>query len=126
MTKILLVDDERAASYLLKLSLELDGFDVVVCHHLQEARGCLTADIQAIILDYHLPQGQNGLTLLQDIRAGATRLADDIPVIVTSGDDRCDPAARAAGASLVLIKPYSPSLLSRHISRLVSENSHAS
>ena len=119
MSKILLLDDERAGSSLLKLSLELDGFKVVVCHTLEDAREVLDEDIDAVVVDYHLAQGKSGLTLLREIREGETCLPTHTPVIVTSGDDRCEPLAKEGNASLVLIKPYSPAKLTEHLTLMV-------
>lgn len=119
MIRVLLIDDERTASHLLKLSLELDGFYVVVCPTLDHARRALAEPFNCLVIDYNLPQSQTGVTLLREIRAGDHTIPADIPVIITSGDDRVEPIAQEADASLFLNKPFSPSELTAHLVRLV-------
>lgn len=122
MFKVLLIDDERTASHLLKMSLELDGFKVQVCPSLDHARKVLNEEFNFVIIDYNLPQKQTGTTLLEEIRRGEHPIPADIPVIITSGDDRCEPLAMRANASLFLPKPFSPSELSDHLIRLAQQN----
>ena len=121
MAKILLLDDEPAGTQLLKMALEFDGFEVVTTNSLQGARQALTAEVAAVILDYHLLKGESGLTLLHEIRTGETILPQDAPVIVTSGDDRCEKEATDLQASHVLIKPFSPGTLTVHLRALIGD-----
>lgn len=120
MIRVLLIDDERTASHLLKLSLELDGFYVVVCPTLDHARQALNEPFDCLVIDYNLPQKQVGVTLLREVRNGEHPLPADTPVIITSGDDRVEPVANGADASLFLMKPFSPSELTAHLQRLAS------
>lgn len=118
MTNILLVDDDKTNANLMKLLLEMDGFTVTVSPDLDHARNNLTADIKAFIIDCNLSKGDNGVDLLVEIREGQTAVAPDIPVIMTSGDDRRSQEAVASGATMFMLKPYSPSKLSQELQTL--------
>jgi DNA-binding response OmpR family regulator len=115
MTRLLLLDDERVNGELLKLSLEMDGYTVILCPGLSRARAAITADVSAFIIDHYLGQGEIGLELLQEIRNGQTAAAADAFVIITSGDDRREEEALANGANMFLLKPFSPLELSESI-----------
>ena len=104
MAKIMLIDDERSTADLLKMFLELDGFSVVTCPTLEAARSQITADLQALVIDRNLAREVVGTQLLIEIRAGQTLLPTDIPVIITSGDDRREQEALEAGATKFLLK----------------------
>lgn len=118
MTTILLVDDDRTNANLIKMLLEMDGFEVLISPDLGHARKALTAEVSAFIIDCNLSQGDNGIDLLREIRAGQTPVPVNSPVIMTSGDDRRSQEAEASGASIFLLKPYSPSKLSQELKTL--------
>ena len=121
MTKILLVDDERMSNRLIQMSLQMDGFAVVTAQNLGQAREKLTADVQGVLVDFHLPQNTTGITLLQEIRAGETVADPQIVVIMASGDDRKQIDAEQNGANLFLLKPFSPADLADHFKELIGE-----
>lgn len=109
MTKILLVDDDPTGSSLLKMFLELENFQVVIAHDLEQARNKLDENTKIVLLDYHLSRNVSGLVLLDEIRAGQTNSTKDVPVIVTSGDDRANQASVDQGANAFMHKPFGPS-----------------
>lgn len=117
--KILLIDDERSSSNMLKMFLELDGFAVVVCPTLEAAKEQLTNDVQALVIDRNLASGIIGTQLLIEIRAGQTVLPATTPVIITSGDDRCAAEALEAGADKFYLKPFSAGDLSADLTALI-------
>ena len=96
MKTIALVDDDRYNTILIRKLLEMDG-----------------------VIDCNLAQGEDGIDLLLAIRNGKTDANSNVPVIMTSGDDRRLPDAERAGATLFLIKPYSPRILSAQLSELL-------
>lgn len=102
--KVLVVEDEAEIRRFVRMSLELDGFDVY------EAAGVKRGLIEAgtrhpdlVILDLGLPDG-DGVDLIRDLRAWS-----DVPVLVlsarTSEEDKI--GALDAGADDYLIKPFS-------------------
>lgn len=118
MTNILLIDDDRTNAKLIKLLLEMDGFKVNICPDLNQARQSITDDTDAFVIDCNLALGDNGIDLLREIREGGTAVPIDTPVIMTSGDDRRSAEAEDSGATIFMLKPYSPSKLSEELSRL--------
>jgi len=119
MTNILLVDDDKTNANLIKMLLEMDGFKVSVSPDLDHARNNLTAEIKGFIIDCNLSKGDNGIDLLREIREGSTAVPSDIPVIITSGDDRRSREAAASGATIFMLKPYSPNKLSEELKNLI-------
>lgn len=119
--KILVVDDDYSAANLVKILLELEGFQVTVCNTLPRAIQLTNSNLDALIVDYYLPQDQNGLELLKAIRQGETSAPQDTPVVVISGDYRRRVEAEQAGANYFLLKPYSPRDLSKLLRNLISK-----
>lgn len=119
MANIILIDDDRTNANLIKMLLEMDGFSVKVGPDLQQARALIQETTDAFIIDCNLARGDNGIDLLKEIRNGETPVAKNIPVIMTSGDDRRSREADESGATQFLLKPYSPSKLSEELSKLV-------
>jgi two-component system KDP operon response regulator KdpE len=126
-SKVLVVEDEAEIRRFVRMSLELEGFDV------SEADGVKRGLIEAgtrhpdlVIVDLGLPDG-DGVDLIRDLRAWS-----DVPVIVlsarTSEQDKI--GALDAGADDYLIKPFSSGeLLARvraHLRRRASTVTDAS
>ncbi len=89
MAKIMVVDDEKAIVYLIKVLMEREGFEVMEAYDGLEAYRALTgADPAAlpdvIILDAIMP-GMDGYTLQSRLRE--TERLKNIPVIILTGKD---------------------------------------
>ena len=123
MSKIILVDDDRTNTTLIKRLLEMDGFTVLVCPDVQRAKEASLDGVDAFVIDCNLSYGDDGIDLLIAIRNGSTAAESSIPVIMTSGDDRRHAAAEQAGATRFLIKPYSPGVLSTQLSEMFPQES---
>jgi two-component system response regulator CpxR len=123
MSKIILVDDDRTNTTLIKRLLEMDGFTVLVCPDVQRAKEASLNGVDAFVIDCNLSYGDDGIDLLVAIRNGSTAAESNIPVIMTSGDDRRHAAAEQAGATRFLIKPYSPGVLSTQLSEMFPQES---
>jgi DNA-binding response OmpR family regulator len=119
MHKIILVDDDRTNTTLIRMLLEMDGFVVIACPDVARAQLATGDGVDAFIIDCNLAHGDDGIELLRAIRVGLTEADPDIPVIMTSGDDSRSAAAELAGATRFLVKPYSPGTLSTHLSELL-------
>jgi CheY-like chemotaxis protein len=100
--------------------LEMDGFQVKVFPDIQGARQAANGGVDAFVIDCNLSSSDDGIELLKAIRAGSTGFTPGIPIIMTSGDDRRLQEAEAAGATDFLLKPYSPSALSKELSSLLA------
>lgn len=116
---VLVVDDDEATLDVLSRLLAARGYAPVTA---TGAPQCWTALGDArpalILLDLFLP-GEDGMALLQDIKADP-RLAG-VPVIIHTLMDRCDyrDKALALGATAYLLKPLDLRDVLDHVARLV-------
>ena len=105
MTRILIVDDEKGITDVLKDFLELEGFETVVRHDVESAREALeTESLDAAMVDVFLSDGPVGLDLARYIFAyyPNTRV-----ILMTGYADRAEVAATClAGAYTCLDKPF--------------------
>ena len=67
MHKILLVDDDRELTSLLKELLEMEGFNVVLATDGEQALKLLDASIDLLLLDIMMPR-KNGIETLKELR----------------------------------------------------------
>lgn len=114
--RVLIVDDDRTTTGLLKTLLELDGFMVRV---VPDANACLGEasgfSPDAFLIDFHL-RDRDGTELVQTLRT------DDryrtIPMVMISGADR-EEEAYQAGADRFVAKPFDPSELTELLVTLI-------
>jgi len=102
--KVLIVEDEAEIRRFVKLSLELEGFEVCEADTVQ--RGLIEAATrhpEMVVLDLGLPDG-DGVDLIRDLRTWS-----DIPVLVLSARsaEQDKIGALDAGADDYLVKPFS-------------------
>lgn len=67
MNKLLLVDDDRELTALLKELLEMEGFTVLVAHDGEEALGLMDDSVDLLLLDIMMPK-KNGIDTLKALR----------------------------------------------------------
>jgi len=67
MNKILLVDDDRELTSLLKELLEMEGFDVLVAGDGEQALAILDSTVDLLLLDVMMPK-KNGIDTLKELR----------------------------------------------------------
>ncbi|EBX5145125.1 DNA-binding response regulator, partial [Salmonella enterica subsp. enterica serovar Newport] len=67
MNKILLVDDDRELTSLLKELLDMEGFNVVIAHDGEQALTLLDDSIDLLLLDIMMPR-KNGIETLKELR----------------------------------------------------------
>ncbi|PNM27248.1 DNA-binding response regulator [Yersinia enterocolitica] len=67
MHKILLVDDDRELTSLLKELLEIEGFNVVTAYNGEQALNLLDGSIDLLLLDIMMPS-KNGIETLKELR----------------------------------------------------------
>ena len=90
MNKILLVDDDRELTSLLKELLEMEGFNVIVAHDGEQALDLLDDSIDLLLLDVMMPK-KNGIDTLK-----ALRQTHQTPVIMLTAHAGDDPDGGAA------------------------------
>jgi two-component system, OmpR family, response regulator CpxR len=119
MAHVMIVDDDRTNSSLIKMLLEMDGFSVILCPDVARAKAAAGDGIDAFVVDCNLARGDDGIHLLQAIRQGETAAAANAVVIMTSGDDRRRQESFNNGANRFLLKPYPPSTLSSELTTIL-------
>jgi DNA-binding NtrC family response regulator len=79
---VLVVEDDGGIRELLSDVFETEGYRFILAADAAEMRAALTAhpDIDIVILDVHLPGGEDGLVLAKEASSRG------LPVILTSGD----------------------------------------
>ncbi len=113
-TKILVVDDDPQANHLLKLLLELDGFEVVLCPRGEKAQAAaLTEKPDVLLMDVHIA-GADGLQIMRQIRQDPG--LQGLPVVMFSGMN-LDYECKLAGANAFILKPYQQDELTAAIKR---------
>jgi len=95
---VVLVDDDPAVRAALAFALEIDGFAVQTFADAEAALDTDMGGASCLVLDYRLP-GQNGLDLLERLRAGGA----DTPAVLITSQPKIAVRQRAAalGARLV-------------------------
>ena len=102
MNKILLVDDDRELTSLLKELLEMEGFDVLVAYDGEQALELLDDSIDLLLLDVMMPK-KNGIDTLK-----ALRQTHQTPVIMLTarGSELDRVLGLELGADDYLPKPF--------------------
>ncbi len=102
MNKILLVDDDRELTSLLKELLEMEGFDVAVASDGEQALNMLDSSVNLLLLDVMMPK-KNGLDTLRELRQQY-----QIPVIMLTarGSELDRVLGLELGADDYLPKPF--------------------
>jgi len=118
MSTILIVDDDKTFSTLLKTVFELEGHQAVTVN---DQAGVIPAARQAmpalILMDVHVADGDT-LDVLQKLRTD--KVLRSIPVVMTSGMDRSTECL-VAGADKFIFKPFRPSELLEMIGNLIQK-----
>jgi len=105
VTTILIVEDDRATTGLLKTVFEMEGFRTSVCPQAERVLDVVRQDRPDLIfMDYHLAETES-LPVLKEIKGD--EVLKKIPVVMTSGLDRSQ-ECKQAGADGFLMKPFRP------------------
>ncbi len=118
--RLLLVEDELSLSKLIKLNLEIKGYDVTLATNGRKALQLMDeAYFDLVILDLMLPL-LNGLDVLTAIRVTNS----EIPVIITSAKDTSSDRIEGLkqGADDYLIKPFEIEELYLRIQKLLGRS----
>ena len=120
MPNIIVLDDDKTNTELLKMLLELDGFQVTPCLTIEQAANAAKEDTDVFVVDCNLSRGTSGLDLLRQVRSNETGAKADTVVVMTSGDIRREQDALDLGANLFLLKPYPPEELATTLNELLN------
>jgi CheY-like chemotaxis protein len=116
MTKVLLVDDDRTTTALLKTLLELDGYDVtVVGRGVDVIPTAEKVQPDIVLTDYHLAD-MEGVEIVSNLRQHPT--LSGVPIVVASGMDKSREVL-AVGANEFIGKPFEPDHLPALFNKLL-------
>lgn len=108
MSKILIVDDDKATATLLRTLFEIEGLEVAICSRADEVvRDARKENPDLVLMDVHLAE-VDSLGVLRTMKADPT--LKSIPVVMVSGMDRSDEFLRE-GATEFVLKPFRPNKL---------------
>lgn len=117
--KILIIDDEHDFGVLLKLSLQENGFDVIIAEDgksgLEKAK---YEKPDLIILDLGLP-GLSGEEVCRKIRKDECPKGVPIIMLTAKGSDADRIIGKVIGADSYLTKPCDTQILLKEIDRLI-------
>lgn len=105
MPSLLLLEDDPAIAKTVVFALQREGYAVVHCALLQDARSALAVqDFDALVLDVGLPDG-NGLDLCREVR---TRGVTPVLMLSARGEELDRIVGLELGADDYMAKPFSP------------------
>jgi CheY-like chemotaxis protein len=108
MPKVMIVDDDRTMVSLLKILLEMDGFEVVNVIHGRDFLPTVREEKPDVVLLDVFLTNMDGKELVAEVRRSDD--ISDLKVIMTSGMDLAEQCSEA-GADAFLLKPYTPEQL---------------
>jgi len=117
--KILLVDDEPQALYMMKVFLEDEGFTVFSCNNPLKIMDIINSEkVDAVISDYLMPQ-RNGLECIEIIRK---EKGPRLPVVIVTGVHNLHlQTVKGVGGNDLVYKPIDFKKLAMIINRELSE-----
>ncbi|GAA0352439.1 envelope stress response regulator transcription factor CpxR [Morganella psychrotolerans] len=102
MNKILLVDDDRELTSLLKELLDMEGFNVVIAHDGEQALALIDDSIDLLLLDIMMPR-KNGIETLKELRQN---FQTPVIMLTARGSDLDRVLGLELGADDYLPKPF--------------------
>ena len=117
--RILAVDDSASIRQVERLVLGGAGYDVVEAVDGRDALTRLASATPALILtDLNMPN-LNGLDLIRAVRANPAFRFTPIVMVTTESNDEKKQAAKAAGATGWIVKPFTPDQLLAVVKKVI-------
>ncbi len=119
--RILVTDDDPVILRLLQVNLELEGYDVLLAHHGEEAYELAVAETpDLVILDIMMPR-MDGYETVEKLKA--TETTKDIPVVFLSAKAQQSDIERGKeyGVADYLTKPFDPTELLEVVEHLIGK-----
>lgn len=116
--RILIVDDSASVRQAVGFTLQSAGFEVIQASHGQEALAQLQGDVHLVITDLNMPV-LDGIGLLKGVRAHAVYKYTPVVVLTTESQESRKQAAKAAGATAWIVKPFKPERLLEVVKRVL-------
>ena len=124
--KVLVVDDELHITTLLKLTLEMNGYEVVIANDGVEALERVESDHpDLILLDIKMPR-LNGWQVCEKLKSD--ELTRSIPIIMVTAFAQNEARQRSLelGADDFVSKPFESTLLLESIQKVLNKSSDGS
>ena len=123
MTKVLVVEDDKAIQELLAFALAQSGYGVTMALSAESALETIRRELpDAVVLDWMLP-GMSGFALLKQLRADRRTRSLPIIMVTARGDETDKLAGLEHGADDYLTKPFSPKELLARIKAVLRRRS---
>jgi two-component system, OmpR family, response regulator CpxR len=119
MNKILLVDDDRELTSLLKELLEMEGFDILVASDGEQALAKMDSTVELILLDIMMPK-KNGIDTLKELRQ---KYQTPVIMLTARGSELDRVLGLELGADDYLPKPFNDRELVARIRALLRRSS---
>jgi DNA-binding response OmpR family regulator len=104
MSRVLIVEDDRAIALGLRLNLRKDGHEVEIAHDGEEGlRRALEPGVELVVLDVMLP-GRNGFELLKELRRRGSKAS--VLMLTAKGLESDKILGLKLGADDYLAKPF--------------------
>lgn len=117
--KILIVDDEKDLANLVKLNLEVEGFQCSIANSGEEALDKLNSELpDLIILDIRMP-GMDGFEVLRKLKSEDKLKNIPVMMFTTCTQEKDKQLAYQIGAAAYLEKPFDPSRMLDRVKNLV-------
>jgi two-component system chemotaxis response regulator CheY len=107
---IMTVDDSASVRQLVSFTLQEAGFDVIEAADGREALDRLNGAVKLVISDLNMPR-MDGIELVKSIRGAAAYKYTPVIMLTTESQEAKRQAARAAGATAWIVKPFKPEQL---------------
>ena len=120
MPTVVIAEDDRDIRELVELILEEDGFATVpVSDGLGALNACRAKSPDVLLLDVSMPGELTGLEVCRRIRADEDLGGVRVMLLTARAREQDVNAGYAAGADDYLVKPFTPSELTRRIEELL-------
>ena len=117
--RILVVEDERQLTDVLKYNLEREGYEVAVANDGPEGLRKAQMNVpDLIILDLMLP-GLDGLQICREIRAGERTRKVPVIILTAKSEETDQIVGFSMGADDYVTKPFSPKVLLQRVKALL-------
>ncbi|MEO8661292.1 MAG: response regulator [Bryobacteraceae bacterium] len=115
---ILAVDDSASMRQAVSFALQAAGFEVTEASNGADAVTKLSPSIHMVITDLNMP-GMDGIELIRHIRTKSSHKHIPIMMLTTESQPAKKEAAKAAGATCWMVKPFKPEQLVAVVHRVL-------
>jgi two-component system chemotaxis response regulator CheY len=116
---ILTVDDSSSIRQVLSFALQAAGYNVMEAADGTEAVAKLSGPVHMVITDLNMPR-MDGIDLIRHIRTKSSHRHIPILMLTTESQPAKKEAAKAAGATCWMVKPFRPEQLLDVVSRVLA------